>query len=158
MQTVAVATRSGLVQFVTWAPLAQSGEAAAAAAAIWSSASVSPQARVDDAMDSKPFRDGQLLGIVLGSILFTLTTATTVSWVLVKFSVPVVAAAAVAFAIPLALVTFATVSAESPTLLDWAKLGGYLLTSVLAFVPLTKWLALRARRPRSQQPSTGSAE
>jgi hypothetical protein len=135
----------------------QAQRASEVAEAIWTHASVSPAARVDGVADSKPFQNGELLGIVLGSILFVLLIASLLGWLLLRLGLPPKAAAGVPLAILLGLVAAATLAMQDPTRLEWARLTTYLLTSAIAFVPLSKWLTSRQRRADSRPLSSDGA-
>jgi hypothetical protein len=68
------------------------------------------------------------------------------SWLLGKLGMPSVAAVAVSCAALVLLVVLGMLRAGSVSLFAVAQLSSYLLVSLLAFRPLTRWVAAHARR------------
>jgi len=152
---------SRLATFGTFvmAPLERQAAVDEAAAIIWAESEVAAEERLPVASSIDARRLAQLAGILLGSLLGVLLLGGGLSWLLVRLGVRAPLAVGSALGLLCTLALTGCLRTGALQLEGGVQLGSYVLSSVLAFGPLVRWLSAQGgsllRRARSSRQSRG---
>jgi len=149
-------TRFGTLGVLVMAPLARQQAVDQAAALIWRETEVAEDARLPVESGTDLYRLARLGGIVLGAVLGALLLGGGLSWGLGRLGVRAPVAAGSALGLLCALSLFGLLRGGLH-LEGGLQVGGYLLTSALAFRPLVRWLSSRGGSPPGPASPLGRA-
>jgi Flp pilus assembly pilin Flp len=139
-------THFGTIGTLVMAPQARQQAVDQAAALIWRETEVAEDARLPVESGRDLYQLAQLGGIVLGSVLGALLLGGGLSWLLVRLRVRAALAVGSTLGLLCALSLLGLLRGGL-RLEGGLQVGGYLLTSALAFRPLVRWLSSRGGPP-----------